>query len=84
MSVVNNMELEEVISFYARRGDTEMLSVLRHIQEEIEKSIDPDYNPSSDSEEYSEYSDSEEEGNNDLVEELIEVNPSLNGFCSLS
>jgi len=84
MSVVNNMELEEVISFYARRGDTEMLSVLRHIQEEIEKFIDPDYNPSSDSEEYSEYSDSEEEGNNDLVEELIEVNPSMNGFCSLS
>jgi len=84
MSVVNNMELEEVISFYARRGDTEMLSVLRHIQEEIEKSIDPDYNPESDSEEYSEYSDSEEEGNNDLVEELIEVNPSMNGFCSLS
>lgn len=84
MSVVNNMELEEVISFYARRGDTEMLSVLRAIQEEIEKSIDPDYNPESDSEEYSEYSDSEEEGNNDLVEELIEVNPSMNGFCSLS
>ena len=84
MSVVNNMELEEVISFYARRGDTEMLSVLRHIQEEIEKSIDPDYNPESDSEEYSEYSDSEEEGNNDLVEELIETNPSMGGFCSLS
>mgnify|MGYP003626836859 CR=1 FL=1 len=84
MSVVKNMELEEIISFYARRGDTEMLSVLRSIQEEIEKSIDPDYNPETDSEEYSEYSDSEEEGNNDLVEELIEVNPSMNGFCSLS
>jgi len=84
MSVVNNIELEEIISFYARRGDTDMLSILRHIQEDIEKSIDPDYNPESDSEEYSEYSDSEEEGNNDLVEELIEVNPSMNGFCSLS
>ena len=84
MSIINNMELEEIISFYARRGDTDMLSLLRHIQEDIEKSIDPDYNPESDSEEYSEYSDSEEEGNNDLVEELIEVNPSLNGFCSLS
>lgn len=84
MSIVNNMELEEIISFYARRGDTEMLSVLRSIQDEIEKSIDPDYNPETDSEEYSEYSDSEEEGNNDLVEELIEVNPSMNGFCSLS
>ena len=84
MSVVNNIELEEIISFYARRGDTDMLSILRHIQEDIEKSIDPDYNPESESEEYSEYSDSEEEGNNDLVEELIEVNPSMNGFCSLS
>tara|TARA_R110000744_G_scaffold46268_2_gene102451 strand:- start:1785 stop:2039 length:255 start_codon:yes stop_codon:yes gene_type:complete len=84
MSIVNNMDLEEIISFYARRGDTEMLSVLRSIQEEIEKSIDPDYNAETDSEEYSEYSDSEEEGNNDLVEELIETNPSMNGFCSLS
>ncbi len=84
MSIVENMELEEIISFYARRGDIETLSILRAIQEEIEKSIDPDYNLSSDSEEYSEYSDSEEEGNNDLVQELIEVNPSLNGFCSLS
>ena len=81
MSVVRNMELEEIISFYARRGDTETLAVLRMIQEEIEKSIDPDYNPETDSEEYSE---SEEEGNNDLVEELVEVNPSLNGFCSLA
>jgi len=84
MSIVENMELEEIISFFARRGDIETLSILRAIQEEIEKSIDPDYNLSSDSEEYSEYSDSEEEGNNDLVQELIEVNPSLNGFCSLS
>ncbi len=84
MSVVMNMELEEIISHYARRGDLETLAVLRAIQEDIEKSIDPDYNPESDSEEYSEYSDSEEEGNNDLVEELIEVNPSMNGFCSLS
>lgn len=76
-----NMDLEEIISHYARRGDTETLAILRMIQEDIEKSIDPDYNPETDSEEYS---DSEEEGNNDLVEELIEVNPSLNGFCSLS
>ena len=76
-----NMDLEEIISHYARRGDTETLAILRMIQEDIEKSIDPDYDPDTDSEEYS---DSEEEGNNDLVEELIEVNPSLNGFCSLS
>ncbi len=84
MSIVEKMDLEEIISHYARRGDLETLAILRMIQEDIEKSIDPDYNPLSDSEEYSEYSDSEEEGNNDLVEEIIEVNPSLNGFCSLS
>ena len=84
MSFVMNMELEEIISHYARRGDLETLAVLKSIQEDIEKSIDPDYNPETDSEEYSEYSDSEEEGNNDLVEELIETNPSMNGFCSLS
>lgn len=77
-------ELEEIKSFLARRGEVELLQVLRNIEEAYEKSIDPDYDPETDSEEYSEYSDSEEEGNNDLVEELIEVNPSLNGFCSLS
>ena len=77
-------ELEEIKSFLARRGEVELLQVLRNIEEAYERSIDPDYDPETDSEEYSEYSDSEEEGNNDLVEELIEVNPSLNGFCSLS
>ncbi len=84
MSIVNNMELEEIISFFARRGDTETLAVLRMVQEEIEKSLDPDYNPESDSEEYSESGDEDEEGDDDFVEEDIEVNPSLNGFCSLS
>lgn len=77
-------ELEEIKSFLARRGEVELLQVLRNIEEAYERSIDPDYDPETDSEEYSEYSDSDEEGNNDLVEELIEVNPSLNGFCSLS
>tara|TARA_R100000951_G_scaffold69217_1_gene58296 strand:- start:9130 stop:9369 length:240 start_codon:yes stop_codon:yes gene_type:complete len=79
MSIVEKMELEEIISHYARRGDLETLALLRMIQEDIEKSLDPDYDPDSDSEEYSEYSDSEEG-----EEELIEINPSLNGFCSLS
>lgn len=75
-------ELEELKSFLARRGEVELLNVLKHIEEEYEKSIDPDYNPDTDSEEYT--TDSEDEGNNDLIEELVEVNPSLNGFCSLS
>jgi hypothetical protein len=75
-------ELEELKSFLARRGEVDLLNVLKHIEEEYEKSIDPDYNPETDSEEYT--TDSEDEGNNDLIEELVEVNPSLNGFCSLS
>jgi hypothetical protein len=74
-------ELEELKSFLARRGEVELLQVLRHIEEEYERHIDPDYNPETDSEEYT---TSEDEGYNDLVEELIETNPSLNGFCSLS
>jgi hypothetical protein len=77
-------QLEEIKSFLARRGEVELLQVLRHIEEEYERSIDPDYDPETDSEEYSESGDEEEEGDDDLVEEEIEVNPSLNGFCSLS
>lgn len=73
-------DLEELKSFLARRGELELLQVLRYIEEEFERSIDPDYNPETDSEEYS---NSEDEGHNDLVEEEIEINPSLNGFCSI-
>lgn len=73
-------DLEELKSFLARRGEVELLQVLRYIEEEFERSIDPDYNPETDSEEYS---NSEDEGDNDLVAEEIEINPSLNGFCSI-
>tara|TARA_R110000796_G_scaffold17137_3_gene52998 strand:+ start:739 stop:969 length:231 start_codon:yes stop_codon:yes gene_type:complete len=73
-------ELEELKSFLARRGEVELLQVLRHIEEEFERSIDPDYNPDTDSESYSDSEDTE----GDLVEELVEINPSMNGFCSLS
>ena len=39
------MDLEEVISYYAKRGDMEMLHVLRQIQEDMEQQEDPDYEP---------------------------------------
>lgn len=74
-----NVDLEELISFLARRGETELLQVLKHIQEEYERSIDPDY------EEEEEEEDTESEVSmSDIVEEDIEINPSMNGFVSLA
>ncbi len=86
MSIVRNMELEEIISFYAKRGDVETLCILRHIQEEIEKSIDPDYTTETESSE-EEIHDSESDVELDeygTVKEEIKVNPSMNGFESLA
>lgn len=72
-----NVDLEELISFLARRGETELLSVLKHIQEEYERSIDPDFE--------TEESESESECSmEDIVPEELEVNPSMNGFLSLA
>ena len=34
-----NVDLEEIISFLARRGEVELLQVIKHIQEEYERSI---------------------------------------------
>ena len=49
---------------------------------EYERSIDPDYNPESDSEYNS--SSEEESDEEDGEPEEFEVNPSMNGFCSIS
>ena len=72
MSVVNNIELEEIISFYSKRGDTEILAVLRHIQEELERNIDPDYETESSEESEVSESDTESELVKDLVVEEVE------------
>jgi hypothetical protein len=74
-----NIDLEELISFLARRGEIELLQVLKHIQEEYERSIDPDYDSESD---YDIESESEV-SMSDIVEEELEINPSMNGFISL-
>ena len=74
-----NIDLEELISFLARRGETELLQVLKHIQEEYERTIDPDYESESD---YDIESESEV-SMSDIVEEELEINPSMNGFISL-
>lgn len=71
-----NIELEEIISFLARRGEADIVQLLRHIQEEYERSFDPDYESESDTD--------SEVSMNDIVEEAIEINPSMNGFVSLA
>ncbi len=71
-----NIDLEELTSFLARRGEIELLQVLKHIQEEYERSIDPDYEVETDTE--------SEVSMSDIVEEDIEINPSMNGFISLA
>ena len=72
------LDIEEIRTFLAQRGETELLMVLRHIEEEFEKHIDPDYEIVEDSDTESECSTS------DLVLEQFEVNPSMNGFLSLA
>lgn len=71
-----NVELEELISFVARRGEADIVQLLRHIQEEYERSFDPDYETESDTD--------SEVSMNDIVEEEIQINPSMNGFISLA
>lgn len=81
------MDWEEIISFYAKRGDTETLAILRQVQEDIERMIDPDYTTESeeDSDSVSEDSDSEVETDEyGTVKEDIQLNPSMNGFESLA
>ena len=83
------IDFDELISYYAKRGDTEMLSVLRQIQEDIERQEDPDYEPEESETESevsidTEDSDSEVElDENGCVPEEVEINPSMNGFCSI-
>jgi hypothetical protein len=71
-------DIEEIRTFLAQRGETELLMVLRHIEEVFEKHIDPDYEIVEDSDTESECSMT------DIVEEQFEVNPSMNGFLSLA
>tara|TARA_R110000787_G_scaffold693_7_gene2495 strand:+ start:272 stop:535 length:264 start_codon:yes stop_codon:yes gene_type:complete len=83
------IDFDELISYYAKRGDTEMLSVLRQIQEDMERQEDPDYEPE-ESETESEVSIDTEESDSEVelddhgcVPEQVEINPSMNGFCSI-
>lgn len=77
---MNNIELEEFISYLSQRGEADLVQALRQLQEEYEKFIDPDYETES---EYDFESDSEV-SMSDIVEEELEINPSMNGFYSLA
>jgi hypothetical protein len=72
-----NIDLDELISFCAKRGDTEAIALLNFLKEEWERHIDPDYNSETETEE-------SECSMTDIVEEDIIINPSMNGFESLS
>lgn len=73
-----NIDLEEFITFLAQRGEADFLQALRERQEEYERFLDPDYESESESDTESDVSMT------DIVEEELEVNPSMNGFCSLA
>jgi hypothetical protein len=74
---MNSIDIEELKSFLAKRGEVDLLNMIKYVEEEYEKSIDPDYSE--------EESDTESECSmGDIVQEEIEVNPSLNGFVSLA
>jgi len=72
-----NVDIEELKSFLAKRGEVDLLNIIKYVEEEYEKSIDPDYSE--------EESETESDCSmDDIVEEEIQINPSMNGFCSLA
>jgi len=71
-------DIEEIKTFLAQRGELELLKVVRYLEDEYEKHIDPDYEIVEDSDTESECS------TGDLVEEQFQINPSMNGFVSLA
>ena len=74
-----NFDIQEIKSFLAKRGEIELLKMIEDIEEQYQQSIDPDYNPESDNEDYqdeTQSSSSEEEielDKNGLVPEIIKV-----------
>ena len=74
---MQSVDIEELKSFLAKRGEVDLLNMIKYVEEEYEKSIDPDY--------LEEESETESECSmDDIVEEEIQVNPSMNGFCSIA
>jgi len=40
---MNSIDIEELKSFLAKRGEVDLLNMIKYVEEEYEKSIDPDY-----------------------------------------
>tara|TARA_R110000772_G_scaffold14511_4_gene41850 strand:- start:2383 stop:2622 length:240 start_codon:yes stop_codon:yes gene_type:complete len=73
-------DLSEIKSFLAQRGNTDLLDMLKHIEDEFEKWIDPDYS----SEESGSESESESDCSmDDMVFEVIEVKKTCDGHCTI-
>ena len=72
-------DLAEIKSFLAKRGDVDILNLIKEVEEAFEKSIDPDYS--------SEEEDSESESDcsmDDIVAEEIEVKKTCDGHCIIA
>ena len=73
---MQSVDIEELKSFLAKRGEVDLLNMIKHIEEEYEKSIDPDYSE--------EESETESECSmDDIVEEDIEVKKVCEGHCTI-
>ncbi len=74
---MQGVDIEELKSFLAKRGEVDLLNVIKHVEEEYEKSIDPDYSE--------EESESESECSmDDIVEEEIQVKKVCEGHCTIA
>jgi len=74
---MQSVDIEELKSFLAKRGEIDLLNVIKYIEEEYEKSIDPDY--------LEEESETESEcSTSDIVEEEIQVKKVCEGHCTIA
>tara|TARA_R100000541_G_scaffold4133_6_gene11415 strand:- start:697 stop:927 length:231 start_codon:yes stop_codon:yes gene_type:complete len=72
------IDIEELKSFLAKRGEVDILNLIKEVEEEFEKSIDPDYSSESESESESDCS------MDDIVPEEIEVKKTCDGHCIIA
>jgi hypothetical protein len=82
-----NINMEELKSFLAKRGEVDILNLIKEVEEEYCKHIDPDYNPDTDSEDYDSEESSAEEVELDehgLVVEVIKVKKVCENHCSIA
>tara|TARA_R110000782_G_scaffold81202_1_gene160534 strand:- start:9158 stop:9430 length:273 start_codon:yes stop_codon:yes gene_type:complete len=86
-----NVDMEELKSFLAKRGEVDILNLIKEAEEEYCKHIDPDYNPDTDSEDYDseessvgEVEEEVEEDEHGLVVEVIKVKKVCENHCAIA